>query len=210
MSARQRWLTAIMRFPARSDSPASPAQTPCSSATAPGRPVAEVTSDPITSYLTDLLANAREELDRADSKASLLLAAVGVVIAALIGGITSSNWKPMSLGIGEQALWWAGVAAATVGVFLIAASVYPRIRQRSTPHPSLPTYYGDVAAYPDINAFRHAINKAPDATERLINQTYVIARIAQGKYTLLQRGLLSLLVAIVACTLAVVINALLS
>jgi hypothetical protein len=66
-----------------------------------------------------------------------------------------------------------------------------------------------VAAYPDIDEFRRDIGKAPDATERLIHQTYVLARMVRAKYVLLRRGLLSLLVAITACTLAVALNVLL-
>jgi hypothetical protein len=167
-------------------------------------------SDPATGYLTDLLANTRDELNRADSKASLLLAAVGVIIGALIAGLTGSEWTPATLGSGEQGLWWAGLGFAAIGVFCIAASVYPRIHQPGDMHPGLPTYYGDVAAYRHIDDFRKAIGQAPDARERLINQIYVISIIVQRKYVLLRRGLLSLLVAIIACGLAIGINALLS
>jgi len=165
-----------------------------------------VAADPAIGYLTDLLADTRDELNRADSKASLLLAAIGVVIAALIGGLAGRKWTPMTLDTGAQALWWVGTAAAAAGVFWIAASVYPRIHQPKTPHPGLPAYYGDVAAYHDIDAFRDAIDQAPEARERLINQTYVVSKIVQWKYVLLRRGLLSILLAIVACILAIVIN----
>lgn len=173
-------------------------------------PTPATTADPAMGYLADLLANTRDELNRADSKASLLLAAIGVIIGALIGGLAGSKWTPMALGSGEQGLWWAGVAAAAGGVSWIAASVCPRIHQSKTAHPGLPAYYGDVAAYQDIDAFRNAIVQVPDARERLINQTYVVSGIVQRKYLQLRRGLLSLLVAIVACSLAVAMNVLLS
>jgi hypothetical protein len=67
-----------------------------------------------------------------------------------------------------------------------------------------------VAEYPDVDAFRYAVSKAPDVTERLLNQTYILARIVQGKYLQLQRALLSLLIAIIACALAIALNALLT
>jgi hypothetical protein len=187
-----------------------PARTSAPSAPAAALPAAAPGGDPATIFLTDLLANIRDELNRADSKASLLLAAVGVIIGALLGGISSSRWTPMSLGAGEQALWWAGVVAAAVGVLLISASVYPRIRLRATPRSGSPSYYADVAAYPDVDAFRHAIGEAPDVRERLLTQSYVLARIVEGKYLQLQRALLSLLVAIIACALAIALNVLLS
>ena len=189
---------------------APPARTSVPSAPVAALPAAAPGGDPATIFLTDLLANIRDELNRADSKASLLLAAVGVIIGALLGGISGSRWTPMSLGAGEQALWWAGVVAAAVGVLLISASVYPRIRLRATPRSGPPSYYADVAAYPDVDAFRHAIREAPDVRERLLTQTYVLARIVEGKYLKLQRALLSLLVAIIACALAIALNVLLS
>ena len=170
---------------------------------------AKATTESSMSYLADLLNSTRDELNRADSKASLLLAAVGVTIGALISGITGSKWTPTAMNVGEQVLWWTGIAAASVGVLLIAACVFPRIQQRDTPHPGLPAYYGDVAAYPDIESFREAVMNEPDPRERLMNQAYVVSRIVQHKYVLLRRGLLCLLVAVVACALAVGFNVLL-
>ena len=65
---------------------------------------------------------------------------------------------------------------------------------------------GDVAAYENIDAFRLAIEKAPRSRERLIDQTFVLSGIVQRKYMLLRRGLRFLLLAILACTAAVMIN----
>jgi hypothetical protein len=45
-------------------------------------------------YARLLLAEAREELGRADQKASLLLAAASVAIAAIVTGLVGSGWKP--------------------------------------------------------------------------------------------------------------------
>jgi len=67
-------------------------------------------------------------------------------------------------------------------------------------------YYGDVAAYKDVDAFRKAIADTPSVQDRLVDQTFQISKIVQRKYTLLQRGLLLLLLAVVACVSAVVIN----
>lgn len=163
---------------------------------------------PVT-YLSDLLNHTRGELNRADSKASLLLATLGVIISSLIGGLATSAWRPAKLAGGEQVLFWIGVVAAAGGVFWIAASVFPRIRQSGTPHPGVPAYYGDVAVYRDVDAFRAAIDGCPEVRDRLINQTFVIAGIVQTKYVLLRRGLLWLLAAILTCSLAVVLNAVL-
>ena len=222
MAARTKWLAAIARLvaapavPAPSGGiPGQPATAPAWRGVSPPRPrtvlgrTADASGDPVTSYLADLLASTRDELARADSKAALLLASVGVITGALTGGLSSRNWTPLSLGGGQQALWWAGVAAAAVGSFLISASVYPRTRGTVIPG-GLPAYFRDIAAYPDVDAFRQAVGTAPDVAERLINQTYAVARIVRAKYAQLQVGLFCLLAAIVACTLSVILNILLT
>jgi hypothetical protein len=222
MASRTKWLAAIARLVVPAGVPASPPRALGPPATAPAWPgtglprpgaalarTADASGDSVTSYLADLLASTRDELARADSKAALLLASVGVIIGALTGGLSSRSWTPMSLGVGQQALWWSGVAVAAFGSFLISASVYPRTKRAMIPG-GLPAYFRDIAAYPDVNAFRQAIGTAPDAAERLINQTYAVARIVRAKYVQLQVGLLCLFAAVVACMLSVILNVLLA
>jgi hypothetical protein len=134
------------------------------------------------------------------------LAASGVVIGALLAGLFGSKWSPFDLNSKIEWLWWLGVASAAFGVFSIAAAVYPRIRRHGTGHPEVPAYYGDVAAYENIDAFRSAIEKVPSSKERLIDQVFVLSGIVRSKYVLLRRGLRCLLLAILACTAAVMIN----
>ena len=163
-------------------------------------------ADPTDSYLADLLTDTREELTRADTKAALILAATGVVIGALLAGLFGGKWTPFDLNSKIEWLWWLGVGSAGFGVFSIAAAVYPRISRRGAANPGVPAYYGDVAAYENIDTYRDAIEKAPKPKERLIDQTFVVSRIVQRKYVLLRRGLRCLLLAIVACIAAVIIN----
>jgi len=174
-----------------------------------GKPGPAEAAGSVSGYLRDLLAETREELTRADNKASLLLAAVGVVIGALIAGLVGSHWTPLSLNGAVQWLWWLGVASAAIGVFSIAAAVYPRTIQHGTPYPGVPAYYGHVAAYRDISEFRRALADLPGAQERMVNQTFVISKIVRHKYALLRGGLWCLLLTITACALAVGISVLL-
>ena len=157
-----------------------------------------------------MLDDTREELARADSKAALLLAATGVVVGALLAGLFGGRWTPFELNSRIAWLWWLGVAAAAAGIFSTAAAVYPRLRPRGTPPPpGAPTYFGDVTAYRDIDAFRQAVEQAPSPRERLIDQTFIVSQIAWRKYILLRLGLRWLLFAILACGTAVLINILL-
>lgn len=163
--------------------------------------------DQITSYLEHLLDDTREELARADSKAALLLAATGIVVGALLAGLFGGRWTPFDIDNRIEWLWWVGVAAAAAGIFSIAAAVYPRLRPRgASPPPGAPAYFGDVTTYKDIDAFRLAIKQAPSLQERLIDQTFVVSWIAWRKYVLLRQGLRWLLLAILACGTAVLIN----
>jgi hypothetical protein len=163
--------------------------------------------DQVTSYLEDLLDNTREELARADSKAALLLAATGVVVGALLAGLFAGKWTPFDLDSRIEWLWWLGVCAAAAGIFSIAGAVYPRLRPRGAPPPpGAPAYFGDVIKYKDIDAFRQAIELAPSPKERLTDQTFVLSRIAWRKYVLLRLGLRLLLLAILACGIAILIN----
>jgi hypothetical protein len=179
------------------------------SGTLAGNPASPEAAESVLSYLKDLLSETREELARVDNKASLLLAAIGVIVAALIGGLAGSKWTPLSLNSAVQWLWWLGVAAASIGTFSIAAAVYPRIYQRGTPHPGVPAYYGHVAAYRDIGEFRLALDELPSVRERLVNQAFVLSGIVQRKYALLRCGLWCLLLTTTACALAVAISVLL-
>jgi Pycsar effector protein len=179
------------------------------SRTKAGKPADAEAAEPVISYLTGLLSETRQELSRVDSKASLLLAAVGVVLGALIGGLAGSRWTPMRLNGAVHWLWWLGTASATIGVLLIAAAVYPRIYPRGTPQPGAPVYYGHVSAYRDIGEFRRALEEPPSTQDRLINQIFVLSRIVRRKYALLRSGLWCLLLTTMACALAVTISPLL-
>lgn len=197
MRTHQRRTTVLRRFPFVALR-GTPAKSEGSNST--------VGADPTVSYLADLLADTREELNRVDSKAALLLAASGVIIGALLAGMIGGRWTPFDLNSDIEWIWWLGVASAALGVFSIAVAVYPRTSRRRAPQPAIPTYYGDVAAYKNIDSFRLAIEKAPAPRERLIDQTFVLSRIVQRKYMLIRRGLRLLLLAILACTAAIMIN----
>ena len=190
---------ALLHLPALSAPPSHPSGS--SSSNSPDA------ADPTTSYLADLLKDTREELARADSKAALLLAGTGVVVGAVLAGLLGGRWTPFSLDNRVEWIWWLGVGSAAAGIFSIAAAVYPRIHRPNFLHPPpIPSYFGDVVAYRDIQMFRQAVDQAPSRQERLIDQTFTVSRIVQRKYVLLRRGLRFLLLAILACTTAILIN----
>jgi len=198
MPTERGWFSALPRSLASRSGAAGSASKVSSS---PG------TQDPVVSYLKELLAETREELNRVDSKAALLLAGSGVIIGALLAGLFGGRWTPFELNSKIEWLWWLGIALAAAGVFSIAAAVYPTIHTSEVPRPGTPSYYGDVAAYKDVDAFRRSLEeKPPEPRDRLIDQTFVLSNVVRRKYVLLRRGLRCLLLAIITCVASVVIN----
>ncbi|MEU0383485.1 hypothetical protein [Streptomyces chartreusis] len=74
----------------------------------------------------DLLAEAREQLARADSKAGLTLATLGAALTALLGAIAGGLIVPGQYAVIPQLLVWAGCAACAPSLVLLGLAVSPR------------------------------------------------------------------------------------
>ena len=101
-----------------------------------------------------ILAETRAEIDRADQKASILLAGVGVAIGAILAGLIPAHWSPSDLGSPWQWIWWLGVAATAVGIVFLLAAVYPRIGGK--PVSKQLNYFGDACEYQRERPFASA------------------------------------------------------
>lgn len=142
-----------------------------------------------------LLAESREELTRADGKASLLLAALGLGISAILAAILAGDWKPFELEQPYQGAWWMGSGFAGASFFCLCAAVYPKVKHRRAAKGV--TYFGDVAALKTADALREALKRSEtDPAERSVTQLHVVARLVGRKYRYIRLGLISLGVAI--------------
>jgi hypothetical protein len=74
----------------------------------------------------DLLAEAREQLAKADSKAGLTLATLGAALTALLGAITGGLIVPGQYAVIPQLLVWSGCAACAPSLVLLGLAVSPR------------------------------------------------------------------------------------
>ena len=155
-----------------------------------------------------LLKDAREELGRADGKATTLMSASGVIIGVLLAGAIAGRWNPTDLGL-WQLLWWPGTAVGLAGVVAFAAAVWPRISHEK-PKDEV-AYFGHVVQYEKVEDFEAALNRAASSPskDRTVDQLFVISKIVQKKYQLIQLGMKLLGVALVLCVLAVVLARLL-
>lgn len=150
-----------------------------------------------------VLAEAREELTRADTKAQVLLGVAGLGIGAVSGGLLAGNWSPLKLHPGLQWLWWVGAVCAIAALFCLAQAVYPRITKRS----SGIAYFGDIKRYRStaeiISELRNKNNG--DLTE-LAEQIRLVSQIVIKKYTLIRWGFWLLLTSIMTTVGSAVIQ----
>lgn len=84
-----------------------------------------------------ILREAREELARADGKASILLAAIGVVIGAIFAAILGGSWRPHHLDNNIEWLWWVGAVVGLAGATVFGSAVFPRTTYRSKRRPGI-------------------------------------------------------------------------
>lgn len=161
-------------------------------------------------YTTSLLSSAREEIDRADSKASILLAASGVATGALLAGLMAGNWTPLELQATIQWAWWLGVFEAAIGVFFLALAVYPREQINDSGFSWSVVFYGDVLAYRSTTQLVGALERSAETRiERMADQLRRVSAIVNRKYRLIRRGMLMLFLSAATISTAIMINLLL-
>lgn len=127
-----------------------------------------------------LLAETREEVARADGKASILLAAAGVGVSALVGGILTAN---LSLD-GErgivQLLAAAASLAVTAGIVALGAAVLPDV---GSPEKGRVRFFTDVLEYSTTQQLKAALrDEASLGHERTLQQLLAVSSIVGRKY----------------------------
>jgi hypothetical protein len=153
-------------------------------------------------YREALLSETREELQRADAKASILLAATGIAFSALLAAAGAGTWTPEKLQHGDARLAvWCSLALGLVGIGVLGSAVKPRFQARAMDREKL-HYFGNVRAFwPTFwplgdrkqrledgrLAFETALKKASTNANyeaRLDDQIWFLGRIAFRKYRL--------------------------
>lgn len=158
-------------------------------------------------YATSLLGNAREEIDRADAKASILLAASEVVAGALLAGLIAGRWTPLKLQAAVQWAWWLGLVESAIGIWCLALAVYPRERKNDSEIPETVAYYRDVLAYPTNIQLVAALNRSAETNiDRIADQLRNVSWIVSHKYRLIRWGMRGLFLSAVTITATMVIN----
>jgi hypothetical protein len=174
-------------------------------------------------YKKELLADTREELAKADAKASILLAASGIAALALLTVGSAGSWYPDNLSHHAARIAdWLSLALMLVGVCCVASAVKPRLRERHS-ETVKPFYFGDVAAYrppwytlrdrgPKLEeAHSHFESRleemtGADVAARVSDQIWQLSYIAYRKYRLLAIGIQFFALGLAAAVVALVVE----
>jgi hypothetical protein len=127
------------------------------------------------------LSETREELVRADAKASALLSAEGVIAGVLLAAIIVGDWTPASLPVCLSICWWVAASAGLGSLVSLGIGVYPRTRAVRPAKLGGPAYYGD-----DI---RSTGTKHLPEVQRVEDQLSQLTRIVRIKYRTVKTAL---------------------
>jgi hypothetical protein len=157
-------------------------------------------------HASSLLSEAREELTRADSKASIILAAVGVAAGLLFGGAFGGTWRPNALPVLARSVWWAASVVGAFGILSLGRAVFPSTRRTDDPAGRI-RYFGDVAKLAKPMDVRKMLaTAANDPLERTFDQVWILSRIVMAKYRYVRWGMCLVGVALVGYLLALALS----
>lgn len=152
----------------------------------------------------DILRAAREELARADAKATTLFAIAGVAVSAVLGGVISGQWSPTRLqGDLAQWTWWTGTVATAVALVCLGAAVYPRTRRRGR-DPRVTAYYGDVRRRSRAELAR-SLARDPESAI-VVDQVFEVSQIVERKYALIKIAFCATGLGALFCATSVVLS----
>ena len=154
-----------------------------------------------------MLAETREEVVRAESKASLLLASSGVVVAVLLAGVIAGDVSPWGHGVVVAVLSTISALLVLAGLFAVGYAVYPRV---GSPQLGRARYYAEVAQFSSDAELRQVLEgEAEDLAGRDVQQARALSRLVSGKYRCIRVSMLLLcggfLLAAVAGALSLVL-----
>lgn len=165
-------------------------------------------ADAAAHYAAVLLTEAREELNRADAKASFAFAGVSIGLSAVVAGMIGGDWHPSDLTPEcAQVAWWAGALGGIAAVVFLAAAVYPRTVHSHKAGTAI-RFFGHAAEMKSVDALRAALERDASLDARAFDQLWEVSRIVKKKYTHLRRAFRCLGGGAVLVTIALVWDAL--
>ncbi|MEU6390183.1 Pycsar system effector family protein [Streptomyces sp. NPDC046939] len=149
-------------------------------------PDADVTTDHGAELARVLLAEAREEVVRADNKAALMLAFLAGAATAVLAAIGSGDIAVRHYGMVPLLFLWAGGAACATALVLLGLAVTPRL---GSPYGGRTHYFGDTRLAVTAGHLERCLRHT-DLAFRNLSQLTVMSRIAWTKYRCIRLALI--------------------
>ncbi|MEU7579674.1 Pycsar system effector family protein [Streptomyces sp. NPDC041068] len=145
-----------------------------------------------------LLADLRTEIARADAKAAVLVAALGVMTGVFSGLLARREWTPAALSVPASSTWWSGVFALALTLLALLMAVLPRYgTSRWTPGAPL-SHFGDIQQAVRSGHLAEALaDTERDPTADAIAALAATSRIALRKHQWVRTGLIAFTIAAV-------------
>jgi hypothetical protein len=139
--------------------------------------------------MEQMLAEARDDIKHADQKASVLLAALGIGFAAVVGGQLSAGWDSASLSHFAQLIFWLGVVFAVASVAASGLAVWPRYTLDDSPQHGI-TYWGHIAAFERLAELEKVLDaQAETSKRRTTHQLWRASQLVLKKYRYVRMAL---------------------
>ena len=139
-----------------------------------------------------LLAELRNEVARADGKASVLVGALGMTGGVFSGLLAGRGWTPDELSATATVLWWLALATLGLSLFALLLAVLPRYRsERWTPGRPL-SYFGDIQQAVRQGQLETALgDTGRDPTTGLTQALAELSQIVARKHQWIRTGLIA-------------------
>lgn len=147
---------------------------------------------PGTQVAERLLSEMRGEIARADSKAAVLVAALGMTAGVFSGLVAGRNWSPGSLSAAGTTLWWAGTFALALSLLALLLAVLPRYSSGGWAPGQPLCYFGDVRQAAREGLLSAALaDTEGDPVAGLTTALTETSRIAARKHQWIRAGLVA-------------------
>ena len=153
-----------------------------------------------------LLRESREELERIDLKASILLSVFGLALVGLAHAAAFEQWDPRSLG-GFQWFLWTGVLFACAALVALAGAVWPKLSHATGEEGLL--YFGHVARHDRVEDLHASLDREasnhPTPTDHAVKRLLAVSKIIDTKYRWIRLGMTLFAVAVPLWAVAIII-----
>ena len=151
-----------------------------------------------------LLRESREELERIDLKASILLSVFGLALVGLAHAAAFEQWDPRSLGAFQWFLW-TGVGFACAALVALAGAVWPKLSHADEGL----TYFGHVAQHNKVEELHAALDREasnhPSPTDHAVKRLFAVSKIIDMKYRWIRWGMGLFAIAVPLWAVAIII-----